>query len=812
MKTLAVRTIKFSLILLALLVVLLLAAPFFIHVGDYKSILIDKAEQATGRQVDIGEVHVSLFPWVGVRLQRVRIANPQGFPDPDMLHIKELNVQIALLPLLRRHIKIDRFVLSAPELWLERDPSGVDNWRDLIRPRPPAPPAAGAANAERGVQPPPVAAAPVPLSARDLLVEDGILHYRDLQTGRGLEVRALHIDVEDVQLERPVHVHARGRVGTGEWTIDAEVGPPESTRKILLKRLPIQAGLKVEAVPVQELADFVPALNPLVGNVLDADMHFEQRPGGLRLSTGKVELRGGHVWSYAWKFEMPKPRNLDLQQSELRLDGVKVGSLSGSVRGIGRTLRYQLRMNTEEISRQTLAGWWPRIERLYAAHPSPWKRLRLGFLASGDLRHLRLQDVRLLMDHEPVMASGDIGLENGPDIRLRINATSLHLDPWLPRPGPPAPAASTTGVPATAPPQPQPSLQQPQARSAGAGLAGARIPAPTGHAVPVEQGSGVAADRVPVSNAVEAEAMEPDLRFLKRLRLTASVTVDHLFLHQLDLTRLRADIGGKRGLIRLNPLHFEVAGGLVDERASLTVSRYPVRWTESVHIRGMHLRPVLVALTGLDTVSGVARIDTRLHSRGLLARTALKHLNGRGKAQVLNGAIKGFDIPGILRNLSLFGRRNSPGQTEFSELSGTFSIRNGVVRNDDLFMTSPLFQLTGYGRINLPSRNMDFHIKPRLLGALAGQGDTERVRKGLVVPLRIVGPVDRPRVRVEMDLKTLLGNVHSIKNMLKGKGGLKGVLNDVLGGSKGGGQSAPPPAANPIERLQKRFKELLPGF
>jgi len=86
------KTVKYSLILLALLAVALLAAPFFIDINHYKGLIIEKAEQATGRGVEIGGLHASFFPWVGVRLDDVRIANRQGFSNEDFLQVKSLDV------------------------------------------------------------------------------------------------------------------------------------------------------------------------------------------------------------------------------------------------------------------------------------------------------------------------------------------------------------------------------------------------------------------------------------------------------------------------------------------------------------------------------------------------------------------------------------------------------------------------------------------------------------------------------------------------------------------------------------------------
>ena len=73
------KTIKYSLSILALVVVVLLIVPFFLNVDDYKTQIEHQVEDATGRTLKIGGLQASLFPWVGVTLDDVTFANRAGF-------------------------------------------------------------------------------------------------------------------------------------------------------------------------------------------------------------------------------------------------------------------------------------------------------------------------------------------------------------------------------------------------------------------------------------------------------------------------------------------------------------------------------------------------------------------------------------------------------------------------------------------------------------------------------------------------------------------------------------------------------------
>jgi len=126
------RTVKYSLSLLAFLLVLLSLAPFFLNVEDYKQQIEQQVEDATGRHLKIGSLKASLFPWVGVSLHDVVLANRMGFGSEDFLKVKDLDVQVALLPLLSKRLEIKQFTLNAPEISLQRNARGETNWQDLL--------------------------------------------------------------------------------------------------------------------------------------------------------------------------------------------------------------------------------------------------------------------------------------------------------------------------------------------------------------------------------------------------------------------------------------------------------------------------------------------------------------------------------------------------------------------------------------------------------------------------------------------------------------------------------------------------------
>ena len=772
------KTVKFSLITLTAVVVLLLSAPLFIDVEDFKPAIIEQAEKATGRSVEIGGLSASLFPWVGIQLEDVRISNPEGFSEQAFFSVDSLDVEMALFPLFNKQVEIRRFALDAPQLLLERNAQGEGNWQ---QPEGDGDPSLGLPEPEVSTTSSPATEkAPAhsilaAFSAEAISVSQGKIIWLDTKTQAQTQISNLQLDMESVRLDSPIPIHLSGEVEDSAFVLDGQFGPVSDLAAFNLEKLPVQAHLKADRLAFKVLARYVPALAQYADLRLAADVQFEQRPDGLRLSVGSARLTAMHDLAVNWKLEMPTAEEALLRSLTLSVDGKEVVQARGEISGIGKRIRYEMRVNTPEVERQTLASWLPQLDSMYAAHPAPWRHVKLGLLASGGTDHLDLRDLQLLLDGELVQASGMLQFGERPDLKLRLAANTLHINPWLPKPDPDAEAPMVASEPSSLEVA-MSDVRQPQS---GALIAPAGSPQGS-----VIQPSQKTEQERAATSVVSREIMqgstsgtpEPDLRFLAPLRLSAQVQIERFFMHGLEMDHLRADISGKNGKFKLNPLRFELAGGQIEESATINVSTYPARWTESSTISGMQVQPVLTALTGKDIVLGVADMELNLSGRGLLAESATNTMSGQGHVLLRDGQVKGFDIPGMLRSLSTLGRDSGSRATDFTQLEGNFTIKNGIVNNDDLYMASPMFRLTGYGFVDLPKQSMDYHVRPRLVGSLAGQGDTAEVRKGLTIPLRLVGPIASPKPILEVKLEDLLN-----------KENIQGVLRQLEDEVKGGG-------------------------
>ncbi|MDQ6963309.1 MAG: AsmA family protein [Mariprofundales bacterium] len=767
MVSVVIKSFKYLFFTAALIVSGLLIAPFVIDVNNYRVEISKQVEAATGRQFTVAAIHASLFPWLGLELQGVRMANASGFSRPDFLRAKRLQIQVEVMPLLNHEVVIRSFRLIEPQIFLERNSRGEGNWQDLLGSSVPdvavasPSPSTATPQRERSTSQLPT------LVAHEIVLNSGHVGWRS-SDGRGIDIDDINLTVTDLQQLRPVNLALSGRVGGASFRVDGKIGPLGDLAALDAAHLPVQLKLVGEDLALSQFTPLIGRLPTELGAnpAMALDVQLEQRPDGMRVTAGRVTLTADapaifHELVVGWRGELNRRNDLQLHSAHLLVDSQEVVKLNGTVTQLATHPRFNLRIQSAQLSRNWLSRYLPALNTLYAAHPDGWQSVQVGALVQGDSKRVGFTNLQLMLNGESLQGEGSLRVGRRSKVRLNLSGRVLHLDPWLP----------------------QPKEQEVVVSSSEPAAEGEVIGSPP-----------------PTTGAAGSGSVEPDLRSFASWQADIRLAIDTLTIHNLDLTHFQVAAAGKEGRYRLDPLSFALAGGQVREVATININHYPLTWTESLHLKGVEVGPVLRKLANIDTLDGTLVMKTSLHGSGIVAAHATKRLSGSGSLSLRNGSIKGFDIAGTLRNLTSFQHNRGAERTDFSALSASFTIRNGVVDNRDLFISSPLFRLTGYGTVDLVAKQLDYHAKPKLVGTLIGQGDTLPVRKGLAVPVAITGDLNSPKIRPEIDPMTL---INSVGTLLQGAGSgagklLKGVTDGVgagLGGALGallGGGSAPP--------------------
>ncbi len=725
--------LKFLKVFLALMVTVILALiaiPFFVDVNDYKPEIRQAVYDATGRNLNIGNIKLSLFPWVGFTLTDISLDNAKGFSPAHMLEVESIDIKVALIPLLDQQVEVKRFDLERPKLWLSQNDNGSNNWSDLQSQHTSEIQSAHASTSKANQQASQASAMPtVAFEAKLLQLLNGQVFWEDSK-GK-LTLQNVDLKITDLQLQQPIGINLSAELAGNPVHITGQVGPILDLAKLDVNALPALIRIQSDNFALAPLAAWLPELTDeqeqQIGKLDDIkislDISAEQHADKLLLSTGSIDIQAKNSIHAAWKLNVAALNTLKLESLAMAMDGKDVLSLSGKVRHLQKHPKFEAKLITSQLQRIWLNQFSPRLENIYKNHPKPWQSIKIEAFLAGDTDIIEIRNMQLKLDNEPLQVSGDIALGAAPDIQLRMTANELHLDPWLP---------------------------QSQKQKAAPNLASKNIPN-------------------------TSQETEPNLTFLKPWYLSARLQAKSLYVKRLKLENLHMTLSSEKGVIRLNPLSFNINGGHIQDALTLYANQYPTTWKESVNIRGVSIQPILKALADFDQLSGITTLNAEITGKGLLPKHIIHSMKGRGDFLFEDGQFKGVDIAKTIRKLKK--QPTTTQQSDFAQMQGTFHIKDATITNHDLYMASPLFRLTGKGIIYLDPLKIDYHVRPRLVKTLAGQGGSIR-QKGVVVPLHIYGPFEHIQTDVVMDKAALLDSAAAINNATGHK--INGVGGKVL--------------------------------
>jgi AsmA protein len=221
------RLIKWVLGLAALLVVLVVAAgvlvPMFVDVRDYKVKLEELVSRETGRSFAMGDdMDLSIFPWIGIQLSDVRLGNPEGFTQTDMLAVDQFEVRLKVMPLLSRRIEIGTFVVDSPKIYLERKKDGRANWEGLgktaSRKAEEKPVADKTGGSESGL---PIES----LMVGNFTIRNGQVLFSDKAAGLEKQLTQFNLNLADISLDKPVQVDLAANLDDKPVSLKGSIGP-----------------------------------------------------------------------------------------------------------------------------------------------------------------------------------------------------------------------------------------------------------------------------------------------------------------------------------------------------------------------------------------------------------------------------------------------------------------------------------------------------------------------------------------------------------------------------------------------------------
>lgn len=754
------KIVKIIAIVLAVLVALAaIAAGIFaatFNPNDYKPQLIRWVAEKKQRTLAIpGDIKLSFFPKLGAQLGQVSLSEHKG--SGEFASFNQARVSLALMPLLRRQLVVDRVSLDGLQARLRRNADGSTNFDDLLAQEQPA--------SEPQPDQPPAEQFGFNISGID--IRDAQVSLDDLQAKRRVELADLDLETGKIANGVPSQLTLSTNVKSSAPVVDARVAMKTGFTIDLAQKHYILEGADAEIKG--KLLDFTDALLRFSG---DADLLPEAK---------RFALEGVKFFASARRAAQALELRVEAPKLVLTDKGVSGGKLSGDAKLVEGARNISATFSAPSFEGSPQAFRVPTVALDVAIKEGKLDATaRVAGSVSGDIDKLLFQSPQLKL--ALAGKQGDTAIDGTLSTPLNANLKTKRIDLpsivaafALPNPGggslklnaagnasvdlaksslntalkgkldessfdakfgmaPFSPAAYTFAI----------DIDRINAdRYLGKGGAAAPASAP---AKPAGKPAGAA----PGAGGPAAQGI--DLSALRDLRARGTLNVGALTLHNIKAAKLRATLRAGDGKLEISPLTANLYGGSASGSVSATASKAP-RFALKQSLTGIDVGPLLKDAIDKQPIDGRGNVALDVTSAGGGFDQIKKSLNGSARLELRDGAVHGINVAQSIRKAKAkigelrgqqadeTGTGSVAEKTDFSELTGSFRIANGVARNDDLSLKSPLIRLGGAGDIDLGAERLDYLAKVTVVSTLQGQGGPElQALKGLTIPVRLSGP------------------------------------------------------------------------
>ena len=214
-----------------------------------------------------------------------------------------------------------------------------------------------------------------------------------------------------------------------------------------------------------------------------------------------------------------------------------------------------------------------------------------------------------------------------------------------------------------------------------------------------------------------------DLSGLKDLHANGKLQIGALQVRGLKLANVKTEVkaaGGKLEAPHSANLYEGTLSGMLGLQAE---GRVALKDT----LTGIAIGPLLRDAAQQDKLEGKGNLALDVNAAGKSVNALKRALAGTAKVDLRDGAIKGIDIAAILRKArSALGQQQAQAaatteRTDFSEMTASFNIKNGVAHNEDLEVKAPLFRISGSGNIDVGNSSLDYVTKAAVVATAKGR-------------------------------------------------------------------------------------------
>ena len=717
-KLLKITLLTFS-IFLVIIISIALILPLVINPNDYKSEIEDVVYRHTGKKLILeGSLEFSVFPWLGVSTGKVLVVDPSTFEQPTLATIEQGRIKVKLLPLLRKKVELSRIVLKNPVIHLITDEQGNKNWDDKghtnVSTTPEQP--EKITNSSEDLQKEKSQSVfPKELKIAGVSIENGRIIWLNEQKGQQIEVNQLNCEVGVLTHNQPVSI----------------------TLSTVLKRKQNQ----IEQLTVKGFLVFNKSLNHF--KLTDLEINTLIEKPSVKNSIA-VAVRSSNV-------------ELDWQKQELDISELSV--ISGDMALSANLNADKIKDNLELQGIVTLSEFNPREFLTYLGKSVPatqddssFTRLSGSFNLVADKNSAQFNRFQAQLDDSNITGHFQITNFKQPAFKFNLMIDTLNLDRYLLE-------KSTAKT----------NIQKPSESPEESGA--------TSVDKISDKSQGQSASKINDKQDQLKTGIFP-IGVLRKINATGELSISNMIVKGLSLQDLTINLDAKNGVLKTTHRINKFYQGRYSGNLHLDVKKPTPAIALNEKFAKIQTEPMLKALYGKSRVTGTLNGKMHLLGRGNTTELLKTSLDGKAHVTLKNGVIKGFNLQEMVKKgkAALKKEQYTPKkqQTDFSIISANAIVKDGLVKNEDLYAESERLRVSGKGTFNLVNQQLDYDAIAKVMKRKQTASEADRVKRTLGI--NITGPLKQPTYT--LDLISLISEKEKQKLYDKAEKKLgKGVSN-----------------------------------
>jgi AsmA protein len=389
------RTLRVVAIVVVVLILIVVIAPFLIPVDKFRPTIEEKASQALGRKVELGNLSLSLISG-SLSAESVSIGDDPKFSTSPFLTAKSLKVGVEIMPLIfSKTLNVTGITIESPEVILLHNPVGQWNYSTL-----------GGAAAKSAEKPAATSStSPADLSVQKFTLKDGRIVVGSTSSQKRSTYDHVNVVASNFSMTSkfPVTVTADLPSG-GKFKLDGTAGPINQEDAALT---PLDAKLEITGLDLASTG-FVDASAGL-GGLLDltADLSSQngeaETKGNAKISKA-LFIAGGSSAGVPVTIDFNTKYNLRKSTGVLEPSTLKIGSaaahLNGTYQTAGEVTVVNIKLDAKDMPARDLEAFLPALGIILPKGTS---------LQAGTLN----ANLNLAGPLSKLITTGDVGLFNG---------------------------------------------------------------------------------------------------------------------------------------------------------------------------------------------------------------------------------------------------------------------------------------------------------------------------------------------------------------------------------------------------------------